>query len=88
MVPIGRRRRATRTGSGLRAALEEDRIVQNALQIGLGTTMSPALDLPLDKGSLRFRKGVQALIEREATAAQVSTGATRPPLHSPADRAG
>ena len=40
-----------------------------AVQAGMDAKTTPHLDLALDAGALRFRRGLQALIDRESTPA-------------------
>lgn len=49
----------------VRGAFEEDRVVLNAVQIGMDTRTSPNLDLKIDAGPLRFRRRIDRLIEAE-----------------------
>ena len=49
----------------VRQAFEEDRVVLNAVQIGLDEATSSTLDLAIDAGPLRFRKRVQAMVAEE-----------------------
>lgn len=50
---------------GARRAFEEDRVVLEAVHAGMANKTTPHLDLALDAGALRFRRGLQALIEKE-----------------------
>lgn len=49
-------------------AFEEDRIVLNAVQIGLNEKKSPTIDLSIDSGQLRFRRQLAKKIEEEMSA--------------------
>jgi Phenylpropionate dioxygenase and related ring-hydroxylating dioxygenases, large terminal subunit len=49
----------------VRFAFEEDRVVLNAVQIGMDTKTTPNLDLKIDAGPLRFRKRIREMIEGE-----------------------
>lgn len=48
-----------------RNAFEEDRRVLEAVQHGMATTATPHINLALDAGSLRFRRDLATLVERE-----------------------
>ncbi len=54
--------------AGAKMAFEEDRVVLEAVQLGMDNKITPHLDLELDAGALRFRRGLQTLIERENAA--------------------
>lgn len=54
--------------AGARRAFEEDRAILEAVHVGMANKTTPNLDLALDGGALRFRKGLSALIEREQAA--------------------
>ena len=54
-----------RIAAGARAAFEEDRLVLEAVHCGMANKTTPHINLALDAGSLRFRRELQALIERE-----------------------
>ncbi|ODN72396.1 aromatic ring-hydroxylating dioxygenase subunit alpha [Methylobrevis pamukkalensis] len=56
----------------VRFAFEEDRVVLNAVQIGMDTKTSPNLDLKIDAGPLRFRKHIRELVEAERPLAQAA----------------
>ncbi len=58
----------------VRDAFEEDRAVLNEVQIGMDTSTSPPINLSIDGGPLRFRRQLETMIAREATAA-AGTGA-------------
>lgn len=58
-----------RVAAGARNAFEEDRLVLEAVHAGMANRTTPYLDLALDAGALRFRKGLAGLIERESGAA-------------------
>ncbi|WP_442581175.1 aromatic ring-hydroxylating dioxygenase subunit alpha [Mesorhizobium sp. ASY16-5R] len=64
-----------RIAAGARNAFEEDRLVLEAVHSGMANRSTPYLDLALDAGSLRFRKGLQALIDRETTPAPMAATA-------------
>ena len=51
--------------AGARRAFEEDRVILEAVHRGMATKTSPHLDLALDAGALRFRRNLQALIDKE-----------------------
>lgn len=51
--------------AGAKVAFEEDRVILEAVQVGMDTKTTPHLDLALDAGALRFRRGLQALIDRD-----------------------
>jgi phenylpropionate dioxygenase-like ring-hydroxylating dioxygenase large terminal subunit len=51
--------------AGARAAFEEDRLVLEAVHRGMANKATPHINLALDAGSLRFRRELQALIDRE-----------------------
>lgn len=61
-----------RVAEGARNAFEEDRLVLEAVHAGMANRTTPYLDLALDAGSLRFRKGLQALIDKERAAADAA----------------
>ena len=46
-------------------AFEEDRVILNAVQIGLTEKKSPTIDLSIDSGQLRFRRQLAKRIEAE-----------------------
>lgn len=50
---------------GVRAAFEEDRAVLAEVQKGLANERTPHINLPIDKGQLRYRQKLNSLIERE-----------------------
>ncbi len=54
--------------AGARRAFEEDRTVLEAVHAGMANKTTPNLDLALDAGALRFRKGLQSLIDQEVAA--------------------
>jgi vanillate O-demethylase monooxygenase subunit len=56
---------ASRIAAGARAAFEEDRRVLEAVHRGMADKSTPNINLALDAGALRFRRELQALIERE-----------------------
>ena len=49
-------------------AFEEDRVVLNAVQIGLAEKKSPTINLSIDSGQLRFRNELAKLINAEKLA--------------------
>lgn len=51
--------------AGAKMAFEEDRVVLEAVQAGMDNKTTPHLDLALDAGALRFRRGLQVMIDRE-----------------------
>lgn len=61
--------------AGAAAAFEEDRLVLEAVHAGMANSRTPHLDLALDAGSLRFRRGLQALIDKESAAPMAVQGA-------------
>jgi phenylpropionate dioxygenase-like ring-hydroxylating dioxygenase large terminal subunit len=50
---------------GVRAAFEEDRAVLAEVQKGLANERTPHINLPIDKGQLRYRQKLNALIDKE-----------------------
>ncbi|MCZ8108445.1 MAG: aromatic ring-hydroxylating dioxygenase subunit alpha [Burkholderiales bacterium] len=54
-----------RITAGARTAFEEDRVILEAVHAGMANKTTPHLDLALDAGALRFRRGLQALIDAE-----------------------
>lgn len=52
-------------GSAVQAAFEEDRIVLNAVQIGMDTMTSPNLNLKIDKGPIKFRQHIERMVAAE-----------------------
>ncbi len=54
-----------RITAGARTAFEEDRVILEAVHAGMANKATPHLDLALDAGALRFRRGLQALIDAE-----------------------
>ena len=54
-----------RIAAGARQAFEEDRVILEAVHAGMAGKSTPHLDLALDAGALRFRKSLQALIDKE-----------------------
>jgi phenylpropionate dioxygenase-like ring-hydroxylating dioxygenase large terminal subunit len=56
--------------AGARRAFEEDRVILEAVQKGMDGKTSPHLDLALDAGALRFRRNLQAMIDREQSTFQ------------------
>lgn len=57
---------SAQVAAGARRAFEEDRAILEAVHKGMATRTTPNLDLALDAGALRFRRGLQALIDKEA----------------------
>lgn len=55
--------------ASVRDAFEEDRIVLNAVHKGMAEKKTPNIDLRIDMGPLRFRRGLAQMIEQEAGAA-------------------
>ena len=53
--------------AGARRAFEEDRVILEAVHAGMANKTTPNLDLALDGGALRFRRGLSALIDRETS---------------------
>ena len=62
-----------RNGQGARAAFEEDRVILEAVHLGMKNKTTPTTGLLLDAAANRFRKGLAELIEQE-TAAQAASG--------------
>jgi phenylpropionate dioxygenase-like ring-hydroxylating dioxygenase large terminal subunit len=54
-----------RIAANARNAFEEDRRVLEAVHRGMATAATPHINLALDAGSLRFRRDLTALIERD-----------------------
>jgi Vanillate O-demethylase oxygenase C-terminal domain len=54
-----------RITDGARVAFEEDRRVLEAVHRGMANKSTPNINLALDAGSLRFRRELTALIDRE-----------------------
>jgi phenylpropionate dioxygenase-like ring-hydroxylating dioxygenase large terminal subunit len=52
----------------VRHAFEEDRVILTAVHKGMANRRTPNLDLPLDAGPLRFRRGLQRMIDTEQQA--------------------
>lgn len=50
---------------GVLHAFEEDRVILNAVQIGMDSRTAPNINLPIDAGPLRFRRELAARIEAE-----------------------
>lgn len=50
---------------GARNAFEEDRVILEAVEIGMGDKQRPSLDLRLDLGARKFRKKLNALVKEE-----------------------
>lgn len=69
----------------VRHAFDEDRVILEAVHVGMANRRTPNLDLGIDAGPLRFRRAVQRLIdaEREAAATvplvRLATPATNQP---------
>ena len=55
---------------GARRAFEEDRVILEAVHRGMAEKTSPHLNLALDAGALRFRRNLQAMIDKEQAAAK------------------
>ena len=49
----------------VRHAFEEDRVILTAVHTGMAKRATPNLDLAIDAGPLRFRRGIRQLIEAE-----------------------
>ena len=60
---------SAQVAGGARRAFEEDRLILEAVHNGMATKKSPNLDLALDAGALRFRKGLQDLISKQEASA-------------------
>ncbi len=62
---------------GVRQAFEEDRIILGAVQKGMDNRTTPFINLKLDGGPIKFRRGLERLIDAErqveATAAPART---------------
>ncbi|MGH8813544.1 MAG: aromatic ring-hydroxylating dioxygenase subunit alpha, partial [Advenella sp.] len=72
---------------GVRKAFEEDRIVLSAVQKGMDNRRTPFINLKLDGGPIKFRKGLERLISQEqaVTPAQaVRAGPTVIPIQETA----
>jgi phenylpropionate dioxygenase-like ring-hydroxylating dioxygenase large terminal subunit len=69
----------------VRHAFDEDRVILEAVHEGMANRRTPNLDLGIDAGPLRFRRGVQRLIDAEVAASEqvppvhLSTPATNQP---------
>ncbi|MCB1882860.1 MAG: aromatic ring-hydroxylating dioxygenase subunit alpha [Geminicoccaceae bacterium] len=61
-----------RFASSVRGAFEEDRAVLEAVHQGMANKRTPNLDLKIDVGPLRFRRGLAKLIEAEAEAPAIA----------------
>jgi phenylpropionate dioxygenase-like ring-hydroxylating dioxygenase large terminal subunit len=59
---------SAQVAAGARRAFEEDRLILEAVDKGMSGKTSPNLDLALDVGALRFRRGLQSLIDKEQPA--------------------
>jgi len=55
----------------VKSAFEEDRLILNAVQIGMDNKVTPHIDLKNDLSSLRFRKQLGKMIADEAAARQL-----------------
>ena len=53
----------------VRHAFEEDRVVLSAVHAGMKQRQSPNIDLAIDAGPMRFRRGMERLIREEQQAA-------------------
>jgi vanillate O-demethylase monooxygenase subunit len=51
--------------ASVKAAFLEDKVILEAVQIGMDTKETPNINLPLDAGPLRFRRRLAELIEAE-----------------------
>jgi phenylpropionate dioxygenase-like ring-hydroxylating dioxygenase large terminal subunit len=60
---------SAQVAAGARRAFEEDRAILEAVDKGMSGKTSPNLNLALDAGSLRFRRGLQNLIDKDQMAA-------------------
>ena len=56
-----------RNAVGARAAFEEDRVILEAVHLGMKHKTTPTTGLLLDAAASRFRKGLAARIAREAS---------------------
>ena len=61
---------SARFAASVRAAFEEDRVILNAVQQGMDGARSPALDLAIDQGPLRFRARLARMIAAERAGAE------------------
>ncbi len=64
--------------AGVRKAFEEDRIVLSAVQKGMDNRRTPFINLKLDGGPIKFRKGLERLINQEQTVASEVAAPDRP----------
>lgn len=55
--------------SDVRRAFEEDRVILAAVHAGMKKRTTPNIDLAIDSGPLRFRRGMEALIRAEQESA-------------------
>ena len=58
--------------ASIRNVFEEDRVILNAVQIGMDTMRTPNLDLKIDNAPLRFRRKLAEMIAAEAAGLQVA----------------
>lgn len=60
-----------RFAADVRRAFEEDRVVLAAVHAGMKGRLTPNIDLAIDSGPLRFRRGMERLIREEQEAADL-----------------
>lgn len=66
----------------VRHAFEEDRVVLSAVHAGMKQRQSSNIDLAIDAGPLRFRRGMERLIREEQQAAQGLLATVEVPAHA------
>ena len=71
-VPLEGAEALQKFSKGVRGVFEEDRVILEAVQKGMGEKRTPNLDLKIDAGPLRFRRGLARRIEAEAAPAAVA----------------
>jgi len=59
-------------GSAVRAAFDEDRVILEAVQVGMQSKRTPNIDLKIDAGPTRFRRRLKQLIQAEERLAAIS----------------
>lgn len=67
-----------RNAAGARAAFEEDRVVLEAVHLGMKHRTTPTTGLMLDRAANQFRKGLEELIARERSEAPQSAPSVAP----------
>lgn len=65
-VPLEGAETIAKFSRGVRGVFEEDQVVLEAVQKGMADKRTPNLDLKIDAGPLRFRRGLGRLIAAEA----------------------